>query len=58
MIVNEFVYKLLERFKVDKQIYGFDNNKTVFETDFCTDNVHVIAKMYTFLLKYERKKNR
>lgn len=49
--------KLLERFKVGKIIYGFDHRKTEFETEFCTNDQHVMTKMYNFFMNYETRRN-
>lgn len=48
-----FYAQLLERFKVDKWLYGFEETKAVFETELCTNDDHVIAKIYGLRLKYE-----
>lgn len=32
---------------------GFDQPMTVFKTDVCTNDQHIIAKMYKILLKFD-----
>ena len=34
-------------------MYGFEHCKTEFEIELCTNDEHVIAKMYKLLLKFE-----
>lgn len=46
-----FNVKLLEKLKVDKICYGFEQCK--FETKLCTKDEYVIFKMYKLLLKLE-----
>lgn len=48
-----FNAQLLERFKIDNPLYGFEEN--VYEMELGTNDEHLIAKMYKLLLKYERE---
>lgn len=36
---------------MDKKNYDFANKKTIFELTLCTDDEHVVAKIYKLLLK-------
>lgn len=38
----------LERFNMDNKRYGFKQSKTEFEIELCTNDIHVVAKLYTF----------
>lgn len=49
-----FTYlQLLERFKLGKRIYAIEHCEADFEIELCTNDVHVIDKMYKLLLTFE-----
>ena len=45
--------QIKERFKLDKKNCEFEQTKAEFETALCTNDEHVIAKLYKLLLRYE-----
>lgn len=51
----QWYLQVTERFKVDKKLYNFEHDKTIFEMELCTNEEHLISKIYKLLLKLETK---
>lgn len=47
--------QLKERFNIDKRIVGIEKHKTGFQHELSTNDEHVIAKTYTFLLRVKSR---
>lgn len=44
---------LRERFKVENKAFRIEQQKAECEVELCTNDEHVIAKMYELLLKFQ-----